>query len=69
MRRKGQSTDPDILASLPAMRRAARKARQLAQATRTPVYILRNGRVVNVNPNARGLRRPNRPEHADTTPP
>jgi len=45
-----QSIDPDIRASLPALRRAARAAHKLAKATGTPVYVLQNGRVVNLNP-------------------
>lgn len=43
------SKDPDILSSLPAMKRAARKARKLAKATGTSVYVLKNGRVVDLN--------------------
>ena len=53
MKRKVHSTDPDILGSLPALKRAARAARKLAQATRTPLYVIRNGRIVNLNANAR----------------
>lgn len=52
MKRKDNngSTDPDIRAALPAMRRAARAARKLAQATGTPMYVLKQGRVTNLNP-------------------
>lgn len=53
MKHKIQSTNPDILGSLAAMRRAARAARKLAEATRTPFYVIRNGRIVNLNANAR----------------
>jgi hypothetical protein len=49
MNSQANSIDPDILASRQALRRAARKAQQLAHATRTPVYVLRDGRVVNLN--------------------
>ena len=47
------SKDPDILASLKAMRRAARRARELARRTGTPFYVFKNGRVVNLNPRPR----------------
>ena len=48
MSEKIKSSDPDIRASLPVLRRAARRARRLAARTRTPVYVLRHGRVVNL---------------------
>lgn len=38
--------DPDIRGSLPALLRAARAARELARKTHTPLYIWRDGRVV-----------------------
>ena len=47
---KMKTRDPDIRGSLPALKRAAKRARALAKATGTPVYALRNGRVVNLNP-------------------
>ena len=47
------SVDPDIKASLAALRRAARAARKLGQQTQTPVYVLQRGEVVNINPAAR----------------
>lgn len=50
MSAKMKSTDPDIRASLPALRRAAKKARRLAVQTGTPFYVLLDGRVVNLNP-------------------
>jgi len=45
-----QSNDPDIVGSLPALRRAARAARKLARQTGTPFYVLKAGRVVDMNP-------------------
>jgi hypothetical protein len=39
--------DKDIRGSLPALKRAARAARRLAIQTRTPLYVWRDGRVVN----------------------
>lgn len=50
---KMSSTDPDIRGSLPAMKRAAKTARKLAKTTGTPVYVLKKGRVVNLNPGGR----------------
>jgi len=43
------STAPDILGSLPAMRRAARAARRLAEATGTPLYVMKKGQIVDLN--------------------
>jgi len=42
------SKNPDILASGKAMRRAARRALELGKMTRTPVYVLQNGRIVDL---------------------
>ncbi len=56
MARKGikmRSKDPIIRGSLPAMRRAARAARALAIKTGTPLYVWKDGRVVNLNPKGR----------------
>lgn len=52
-----KSTDRDIVGSWPALRRAARRALRLAQATNTPLYVMKNGRIVNLNPT--GKRRGN----------
>lgn len=49
MRTKVRSSDPDMRKSLPALRRAARRARKLAEETGTPFYVLQEGRVVNLN--------------------
>lgn len=43
------SRDADIRGSLPAIRRAARSARRLAEETGTPLYVLKDGKVVNIN--------------------
>ena len=42
------SKNPDILASAKALRRAARRALELGRRTHTPVYVLRNGRIVDL---------------------
>ena len=52
-----QSTDPDIRGSLPALRRAARKARKLSIETGTPFYVWKNGQVVDLNARARKKRK------------
>jgi hypothetical protein len=43
-----QSCDPDILAVDAALRRAARRARDLGRRTGTPVYVLKRGRIVDL---------------------
>ena len=40
------SADSDIQGSLPALERAARHARELAERTGTPCWIMRDGRIV-----------------------
>ena len=46
--KKIASKDPDIIASWPALRRAARRALQLGRQTGTPVYALKNGKIVDL---------------------
>jgi hypothetical protein len=41
-----KTTDPDMLGAETALRRAARRARQVARQTGTPIVIWRDGRVV-----------------------
>ena len=53
MKSKFQSKDPDIIASYAALRRAAKAAHRLAIKTRTPLWIYKDGKIVNINPNAR----------------
>lgn len=45
--------DPDLRGSLPAMRRAARAARKLSIELGTPFYVMKDGKIVDLN---RGLR-------------
>lgn len=42
------SKDPDILASATALRRAAKRDRQLGQQTGTPVYVVKHGKIVDL---------------------
>ena len=50
MKNKIESTNPDILGSFAALRRAAKAAHKLAKETGTPLYVWQKGRVVNLNP-------------------
>src|SRR6266567_199934 len=45
MKPKIKSRDPDIRGSAPALRRAARTARKLAEQTNTPFHVWKNGKV------------------------
>jgi len=44
-----KSSDPDIQGSWPALLRAAKAARKLARVTGSPFYVLKNGRIADVN--------------------
>jgi hypothetical protein len=48
IRNDQRSRDPDILAAEGALRRAARRARELGRRTGTPVYVLKHGRIVDL---------------------
>jgi fatty acid desaturase len=54
MKSKIKSRDPDIRGSLPALRRAARAARKLSRDTNTPFYVMKNGRIVDLNRSKNG---------------
>ena len=47
------SKDPDILASMKALRRAAERAFQLGVETGTPVYVLKRGKIVDLTKHRR----------------
>jgi hypothetical protein len=49
------SSDPDIRGSFAALKRAAKRAKQLAEATGTPLYVIKNGKIVNLNPRAASI--------------
>ena len=42
------STDPDIIGSFAALCRAVKRALQIGLETNTPVYVLENGRIVDL---------------------
>jgi hypothetical protein len=44
-----RSKDRDMQGVWPAMLRAAKKARELARATGTPFYVMRKGKIVDLN--------------------
>jgi len=50
---KLKSKDPDIINSFPALQRAARRAQQLGLETNTPVYVIRDGQIVDLTKEAR----------------
>jgi len=41
--------DPEVAATLRALRRASDRALRLAKATGTPFWVMKNGRMVNLN--------------------
>jgi len=45
----GRPTDPDIIGSEKALRRAAKRALELGKQTGTPVYVIENGKIVDLN--------------------
>jgi hypothetical protein len=56
----GQTTRakfPDTNATLKALRRAGRRARELAAKTGTPVYVIQDGRIVDLTKQDRNLAR------------
>jgi hypothetical protein len=49
MKRKAMgSKDPDIIASEKALRRAAKRALEIGLQTGTPVYVLKEGKIVDL---------------------
>jgi hypothetical protein len=44
--------------AITALKRAAVKARELAERTNTPLYVVKDGRVVNLNANSTSKRPP-----------
>ena len=48
-KRQPQITDPDLKRVLPALERAAAKAKELARQTSTPFYIFKAGKIINLN--------------------
>jgi hypothetical protein len=57
MKKKNAEADPEIREQLAALRRAARNARKLSEATGTPFYVVKKGKVVNLNPTKKRARK------------
>jgi hypothetical protein len=57
MRAKITLKDPDIRGSLPALRRAARAARKRSRLLGSPFYVMKNGRIVDLNHKPRKSRK------------
>jgi hypothetical protein len=51
------SKDPDIIASEAALRRAAKRALQIGLETGTPVYVLEEGKIVDLTKRYRRRRK------------
>lgn len=51
------SKDPDIIASEAALRRAAKRALQIGLETDTPVYVLEDGKIVDLTKRYRRKRK------------
>ncbi len=51
------SKDPDIVASEAALRRAAKRALQIGLETGTPVYVLEDGKIVDLTKRQRRRRK------------
>ena len=56
-RRAAASKDPDIIASAKALRRAARRALEIGLSTGTPVYVMQDGKIVDLTRGASGSSR------------
>jgi hypothetical protein len=52
-----KSKDPDIIASEAALRRAAKRALQIGLETGTPVYVLEDGKIVDLTKRHRRKRK------------
>jgi len=46
-------SNPDFPDELPALKRAAKSAFKLAKATGTPFFVMKKGKIVNLNPTGR----------------
>lgn len=56
-RRSMNSKDPDIIGSYAALRRAAKRALQIGLETNTPVYVLEDGKIVDLTQRHRRKRK------------
>ena len=59
MKRDDATVDKEAAATLKALRRAARRARELAERTGTPFYVMKDNRIVDLNASLSQRRRKN----------
>jgi hypothetical protein len=52
MKRQSTARDTDLKGAIRALKRAALRARRLAEETGTPFYVLKDGRIVDLNEQA-----------------
>ncbi len=57
MKSRPDHSDPDIRGALAALKRAAKSARKLSEATGTPFIVVRDGKIVNLNPTKKRSRK------------
>ena len=58
MKRKAMgSKDPDIIASEKALRRAAKRALEIGLQTGTPVYVIKDGKIIDLTKEYRRMAR------------
>ncbi|MDB5816164.1 MAG: hypothetical protein JWN23_3281 [Rhodocyclales bacterium] len=41
-------TDPDFVGAQQAIKRAAQRAREVAEATNTPCYVMQDGKIIDI---------------------
>jgi len=56
-KRRMNSKDPDIIGSYASLRRAAKRALQIGLETGTPVYVLEDGKIVDLTKRQRRKRK------------
>lgn len=48
MKKKNLPKDPDLLGAMQALKRSAANALKLARRTRTPCYVVKDGKIVDI---------------------
>ena len=57
MKAKPKKLDPDTQATWRALKRAAKKARKLAETMGTPFYVVQSGKIIDLNPRPKRRRK------------
>jgi hypothetical protein len=57
--KRDEAVDKESAKTLKALRRAARRARELAERTGTPFYVMKDNRIVDLNASRSQARRKN----------